>query len=127
VTLHDHGNFYCDHLNAPLVDFLFAPDQIDFHAIENLSTGDPEKDLKTLHDKVMRTGHRVLLADVTSEDVRGLGLTVIRAVIPGFHPLFFGHSIRALGGTRLWEVPQKLGYAGITPEFGDNPAPHPFP
>ena len=127
VTLHDHGNFYCDPLNAPLADFLFAPDQIDFHAIENLSTGDPEKDLKTLHDKVRRTGHRVLLADVTSEDVRGLGLTVIRAVIPGFHPLFFGHSIRALGGTRLWEVPQKLGYAGITPEFGDNPAPHPFP
>ena len=127
VTLHDHGNLYCDPLNTPLTDFLFASSQIDFHDLENLSTGDPERDLQVLHDRIRKVGHRLLLADVTSEDVRHLGLTVIRAVIPGFHPLFFGHRIRALGGTRLWEVPQKLGYAGITPEAGDNPAPHPFP
>jgi ribosomal protein S12 methylthiotransferase accessory factor len=126
VTLHDHGNLYCDPINTPLADFLFAPRQIDFHEIENLSTGDPQRDLQTVHERIKRSGHRLLLADVTSEDVRGLGLTVIRAVIPGFHPLFFGHTIRALGGTRLWSVPQKLGYAGITPEAGDNPAPHPF-
>jgi ribosomal protein S12 methylthiotransferase accessory factor len=127
VTLYDHGNFYCDPQNTPLSDFLFAPREIDFYDMENLSTGDSEQDLRTLHDRIKAAGHRLLLADVTSEDVRGLGLTVIRAVIPGFHPLFFGHTIRALGGTRLWSVPQKLGYAGITPEVGDNPAPHPFP
>ncbi len=127
VTLHDHGNLYCDPLNTELTDFLFAPRQIDFQEMENLSTGDPEQDLQTLHDRIRAVGHRLILADVTSEDVRGLGLSVIRAVIPGFHPLFFGHTIRALGGMRLWKVPQKLGYAGITPEGGDNPAPHPFP
>jgi ribosomal protein S12 methylthiotransferase accessory factor len=126
VTLHDHGNLYCDPLNTPLTHFLFAPREIDFHELENLSTGDPKRDLHTVHARVKAVGHRLLLADVTSEDVGHLGLTVIRAVIPGFHPLFFGHTIRALGGTRLWEVPQKLGYAGITPAVGDNPAPHPF-
>jgi len=127
VSLHDHGNLYCDPMNTPLADFLFAPRQIDFQEMDNLSTGDSGQDLQTLHGRIRAVGHRLLLADVTSEDVRGLGLSVIRAVIPGFHPLFFGHTIRALGGTRLWEVPQKLGYAGITPEGGDNPAPHPFP
>jgi len=67
-----------------------------------------------------------LLADVTTEDMRDLGLLVVRAVIPGFHPLFMGHQFRALGGTRLWEIPQKFGYPGISREHGDNPLPHPF-
>jgi ribosomal protein S12 methylthiotransferase accessory factor len=52
---------------------------------------------------------------------------VIRAVIPGFHPLCIGHTFRALGGSRLWEVPPKLGYAGLSRDTGDNPVPHPIP
>ena len=71
--------------------------------------------------------HRVLLAELTTPDVGGLGLSVVRAVIPGFHQLFMGHALRCLGGTRLWEVPQQLGYPGVTREGGDNPAPHPYP
>ena len=67
------------------------------------------------------------MADLTTPDVEELGLKVLRCVIPGFHPLFMGHNLRALGGSRLWEVPQKLGYRGINREFRDNPAPHPYP
>jgi ribosomal protein S12 methylthiotransferase accessory factor len=69
----------------------------------------------------------VLLADVTTPDVRDLGLSVVRAVVPGSHPLFMGHALRARGGRRLWEVPQRLGHRGISPATGDNPAPHPYP
>jgi ribosomal protein S12 methylthiotransferase accessory factor len=128
VSLHDHANLYCDARNARLTDFLFSTQQrIGFDEIENISTANLKKDLKTLCDEVRRVNHRVLLADVTSDDVRQVGLAVIRAVIPGFHPLFFGHSLRALGGSRLWNVPLNLGFRGITPESGDNPAPHPFP
>jgi ribosomal protein S12 methylthiotransferase accessory factor len=128
VTQDDHVHLYCDHANAPLADFLFASTQrIAFGDIENLSTGVPEQDLKILVAQVNAVGHRVLFADLTTPDVGWLGLTVVRAMIPGFHPLFFGHRIRALGGSRLWEVPQKLGCQGVTRESGDNPAPHPFP
>ncbi len=67
------------------------------------------------------------LVDLTTEDVRPLGLRVTRAVVPGFHPLVLGHRRRALGGRRLWEVPGKLGYPGRSPEQGDNPLPHPYP
>jgi ribosomal protein S12 methylthiotransferase accessory factor len=52
---------------------------------------------------------------------------VVRALIPGFNPLFMGHHIRALGGERLWSVPQKLGYSGVNRATGDNPYPHPYP
>lgn len=126
--LKHHASVYYRHANAGLADFLFrSPRRIAFDEIENVSSGGPERDLEILVQKVAALNHRILLSDVTTDDVRQLGLCVVRAIIPGFHPLFMGHRFRALGGRRLWEVPQRLGYKGITPETGDNPAPHPFP
>lgn len=123
-----HVRLYCNHANAHLADFIFSSEKsVDFSEIKNLGTGDDEKDLNVLVSKVSALNHRVLLADLTTDDISGLGLRVVRAVIPGFHPLFMGHRLRALGGSRLWQVPQKLGYAGISPYAGDNPAPHPYP
>lgn len=124
----DHILLYCDHGNVSLADFLWASSKmIDFDDIPNLCSGNPDTDLGLLIQKGHSTGHRVLVADLTTPDVGELGLTVVRAVIPGFHPLCMGHRFRALSGIRLWSVPQKLGYCGITPSSGDNPAPHPYP
>jgi ribosomal protein S12 methylthiotransferase accessory factor len=95
--------------------------------MKDLSTGDPGTDLRLLCERVRAVDHQVLLADLTTEDVRPLGLTVVRAVIPGFHPLCMGHTIRPLGGKRLWEVPRRLGYGGVTRDQGDNPTPQPNP
>ena len=123
-----HLNFWCSHANAPLADFLFSSlVRKDFDEIANLSTGDAGKDLQVLLQKVHEVNHLALLCDLTTPEVKDLGLAVVRAVIPGFHPLVVGHSIRSLGGQRLWTVPQKLGYPGITREKGDNPVPHPYP
>jgi ribosomal protein S12 methylthiotransferase accessory factor len=123
-----HLNFWADHANASLANFIFSSEErADFDQIENLATGDPKRDLQILCERVRAVGHRILLADLTTPDVRDLGLTVARAVIPGFHPLFIGYGIRALGGCRLWEIPQRLGHQGVSREFGDNPIPHPYP
>ena len=123
-----HLNFWCDHANAPLADFVFASSQrLEFDELPRPATGSPAGDLEVLCRRLEGVGHRVLIADVTTPDVRDLGLAVVRAVVPGFHPLFMGFGIRALGGRRLWEVPQKLGHRGITRAEGDNPYPHPYP
>ncbi|MBI1766036.1 MAG: YcaO-like family protein [Acidobacteria bacterium] len=123
-----HLNFWCDHAKAPLANFLFAsPARIDFGSLANLSTGEPGKDLQTLLQKLRAVNHMALLCDLTTPDVQEVGLSVVRAIIPGFHPLAVGHSIRAQGGNRLWTIPQQLGYAGITREKGDNSVPHPYP
>jgi ribosomal protein S12 methylthiotransferase accessory factor len=76
---------------------------------------------------VEATGCRVYLCDVTTPDVRELGFSVVRAVLPGYHPLALGFAFRARGGRRLYEVPQRLGHKGITRERGENPIPHPYP
>ena len=128
VDQQGHVHLYCDQKNVSLASFIFSSKEtIDFEEIENLSTGDRREDLTTYHEKIKSVGHRVLLRDLTTPDVMELGLTVLRAVLPGFHPLFMGYLLRALGGHRLWTVPQKLGYQGITPESGDNPLAHPYP
>jgi ribosomal protein S12 methylthiotransferase accessory factor len=124
----DHLNFWCDEANARLADFVFSSrERVEFDELENLSTGRPEEDLATLLDMMSGAGHQVLMSDLTSPDVRELGLSVVRVIVPGLHPLFMGHRIRALGGRRLWEVPAQLGYEGISRETGDNPSPHPYP
>jgi len=123
-----HLRFYGDHVNSHWADFLFASaNHVAFQDIPNLSTGDPAVDLEVLVENIRSVHYRVLLADLTTSDISGLGLSVVRALIPGFHHLFMGHATRCLGGSRLWEIPQQLGYPGVTREGGDNPAPHPYP
>jgi ribosomal protein S12 methylthiotransferase accessory factor len=123
-----HLNFWCDHQNIHYAGFLFASKKrLDFDQLPNLASGDARRDLATIARVVETTGHRVLLVDVTTSDVRELGFSVVRAIVPGFHPLALGFDLRARGGRRLYEVPQKLGHKGIILESSDNPIPHPYP
>jgi ribosomal protein S12 methylthiotransferase accessory factor len=123
-----HLNFWTDQANAPLADFLFrSPKRIDFEQMTDLATGDPRGHVAVLCRRIAATEHRVLVVDMTTPDVRELGLTSLRVLIPGFQPLFMSYRNRSLGGRRLWEIPQRLGYSGIRPETGDNPSPHMYP
>jgi ribosomal protein S12 methylthiotransferase accessory factor len=123
-----HLNFWCDHQNMHYAGFLFSSKQrLDFNQLPNLATGDARRDFEMIARAIEATGHRVLLVDVTTPDVRELGFAVMRAIVPGYHPLALGFAYRARGGRRLYEVPQKLGYKGITRESGENPIPHPYP
>ena len=127
-TQADHLKFWCDHENSLLASFLFkSVKTVNFQDIKNLDRGHSASNLQILVDHVHKTGHPIYLLDITSEDIRSLGLFVVRAVIPGYHPLRVGHQFRALGGTRLWNVPEKLG---LTEDFQPKQEiglPHPFP
>lgn len=123
-----HLGFWADPARSELSEFLFSSrERREFDAIEDLSTGDPARDLESVVERVEAVGERVLVADLTSPDVADLGLTVVRAVIPGFQPLHMGYPLRSLGGRRLREVPARLGQERPGLPLGDNPAPHPYP
>lgn len=132
VDQRDHLCFWGDHERLPLAGFLFASkarqdfnDVADEHAA--LARGDVSERLNTALSRVASTGHRVVVASLTSPDVATLGLSVVRVVVPGLHPLFMGHQVRALGGKRLREVPTSMGYEPAHPEGDDQNLPHPFP
>jgi len=127
----DHLIYWSWPENLPKADFLFASrKRVEFGDIQPLPMHDSNEKLITLDSlatRIAEKGYRPLLKDLTTPDVRDAGLCVMRAVIPGLHPMFMGHDARALGGNRLWEVPQKLGHKGVNRETGDNPYPHPYP
>jgi ribosomal protein S12 methylthiotransferase accessory factor len=127
-TREDHVRFYCDHENTRLVEFLLGATEIrELDELPSLATGDTDRDLALVVERLRGMGHPVLVREFSAPELAELGLTVVRAIVAGFQPLAFGHAARALALPRLWTVPKRLGYPGIEPETGDNPAPHPFP
>jgi len=124
----EHLHFYCDHGNAHYADFIFKSNKRkSFDEINSLAGESTKGTLNNLLQAVNNIGESIYLKDLTSADVKELGLFVIRAVLPGFQRLSMGYINRQLGGRRLWTLPQKLGFNGINRETGDNPAPHPYP
>src|SRR5262249_10957154 len=128
VDWQDHLNFAGDPFNRELLAFIVSSEDrrslLDYDQTRSVS---PEADLETCINLVKASGHIVYAANLTSNDVAALGLAVSRVLIPGYQPIFPGHRFRALGGARLYEVPQKLGYRGIPRGSGGNAAPHPYP
>lgn len=113
--------------NAERIAFILtSDDRRDLAERESAATGSVAGDLDVAVGRVGFTGVRVLSANLTGADLAGLGLAVCRVVVPGYQPLNPGHALRPLGGARLYEVPQKLGYRGIARGSAGNTLPHPF-
>jgi len=94
----------------------------------------PDSPRRTVREQLAELVHKLALTqleaivvDITPEDIRSLGLTVVRALIPGCIPLSSDHRFEPLGGRRLYAVPPKLGHKAPTKISDFNPVPHPFP
>lgn len=74
-----------------------------------------------------KAGLEVIVVDLTTSDIKEVGLHVVRVVVPGAHPLSIGHKFRCLGGSRLYTIPKKIGKGKLVMEKELNPAPHPLP
>ncbi len=123
-----HVNFWMNPAVTQHAEFLYGSEkEINFEEMKNFSRGSPTEDLQTLISVIQKSGYEVIVKDITSTDIASLGMHAIRAIIPGYHPLFMGYHKRVLGGKRLWSIPQKLGFKGLNPREGDYPFPHPFP
>ncbi len=124
----EHLHFYCDHDNSKYADFIFkSQKRIEFDQIEPIKGNSNKHTLDEIIKRIYQIGERIYVKDMTTADVSALGLHVIRTTIPGMQRLCMGYQNRCLGGKRLWEIPQKMGYKGITKDSLDNPAPHPYP
>lgn len=51
------------------------------------------------------TGHEAVIAEITTPDVRSLGMAVVRALVTGLLPIHFGIGQERLGSPRLADIP----------------------
>lgn len=116
-----HLRFYCPQDSKQAAGFLWAAeDECDLDEIP----APRDLSLAALVEQVAATGEDVIAVDLTTPDIADLGLSVVRVVVPGFHPLHMGHANRALGGRRFAEA---IAEHPRWQAFPDNPYPHPFP
>lgn len=124
----DHLNLWADREMLGAADFLFSSDsRVNADELPDHSGRHVEDEMWSIVNAVRRAGYRTLISDVTTHDVRRIGLFVVRAIVPGLHSLFWNHSFRSLGGSRLYAAPQRCGFSGINTEDEANPIPHPYP
>lgn len=127
-TLDDHSAFASLPAQRSAFDFLSAGgNMVGTDELPNRGTGDAERDLALTADGLTALGCRVAYVDLTLPDIAPFGARVARAIVTGLQPVHFGHGTERLGGRRLFELPQKLGFADRIRTVADlNPCPHPL-
>ena len=89
--------------------------------------GKPQRNLRWLVEHLDAKGHELIYFDLTTYDMKRLGLHTARAIIPNFQPIDFGFYQLRLGGERLYRLPWELGLrAQIATPNMLNSAPHPI-
>lgn len=125
----DHARLYSSMPELmPKLQFVDEKPTRALTEVPNCSSGSVTKDIEICLAKLADKGLDVVVVDLTTRDVAGVGFRVVRVIIPGLQPLHGDHRRRFLGGKRLFQVPQILGYTKRdTTEDGLYPWPHPCP
>jgi ribosomal protein S12 methylthiotransferase accessory factor len=127
-TLDDHSAFASQPERRHEFEFLWARGtKVGIEELTNPATGNVERDLDHTARALTALGCRAAYVDLTLPDVAPYGIHVVRTIATGLQPVHFGHGTERLGGRRLFEVPQKLGFADRPRTVDDlNPCPHPL-
>jgi len=129
LTFEDHIHYYSDPGRAAGAVFLTASSERarvdELPALGGRTSADR---LEELAARAHRAGSQVYVVDVTSPDVRSVGLCVVKVVTPGLCPLDVAHPARFLGAPRLLDMSERDGLTARCRSVEDlNPLPHPFP
>ena len=129
VSFEDHIRYHAAHEHAASSRFLDSADErVPVTAVPGLEGDTPAAQIDALCRRIETAGSSAYAVDVTSPDVRELGLTVTKVLAPELCALDVAHSTRHLGGRRLYEAAAMLGLrSGVLREAEVNPDPHPFP
>jgi len=127
-TLDEHALYFVrqDHLHE--LDFLLeSSSSVRVSTLPDLGSGSVEGDLEKMRVALTGIGSRALYVDVTTPDLDEFPIRVVRTLATHLQPIAFGHDEQRLGGQRLYELPQRLGYGTeVRTERGLNPCPHPI-
>ncbi|WP_370948434.1 YcaO-like family protein [Amycolatopsis sp. cg5] len=116
--------------NAEGFDFLVGPGRTGgTTALSKIRSAIPESSpkryLTELLAKMRKSALDVFAVDIGCDESREVGLTAIKAIVPGLQPLSFTHSAQFLATPRLYAAPAACGYPVRSLE-DLNPWPQPF-
>jgi ribosomal protein S12 methylthiotransferase accessory factor len=121
-SLEDHALLYADPAMRSAFAFLNGP----WGTWAAPRAPGMEEALSELIAHFRASGGDMLYVNLTPQDLEPLGLFSVRAVVPGFQPIWFGRRERRLGGRRLFELPHRLGLRPAPLDVASlNPLPHP--
>ena len=124
--LEDHDLRFADHRVArEEMGFLLAEDVTPWPSSAPDTVTPDRGDLTRLVASLARVAPDVLYLDVTPPDVGGLGVSVAKAIVPGFQPIHFGAGEMRLGHPRLLRMPVDLGLRAVSGLDELNLEPHP--
>jgi ribosomal protein S12 methylthiotransferase accessory factor len=128
-TFEEHLLFYARPAHAELAAFLDGSgDRTPTRSVRALEGTTPRSQVEAVLRRLARHSLSAYAVDVTSPDVRSLGLCVARAIVPELCALDVSHRARFLGGTRLYTAAHEAGLVPAPLDPADlNPLPHPFP
>ena len=129
ASFDDHMLFYASHQHARLAEFLDgSPETTATQAVVPLTATTPRRLVEEVVERLAEHHVTAYAVDVTSPDVRSLGVRVARVVCPELCALDVSHGARYLGGRRLYHAAHEAGLASRPlPPTELNPLPHPFP
>jgi ribosomal protein S12 methylthiotransferase accessory factor len=125
-------------LRLPYYEQPFAYEELEFTIAskevrpiyrDQVALLDTEKQrLELLIQRLADLGLEALCVDITTEDVRELGLTVVKMIVPGMVQLPRSEMERPIASKRIYETPVALGLRQEPIQPQDlNHSPHPFP
>ena len=126
----DRLAYWCASAHRVHAGFLFgSSERTEFDEVRAIEADGARQRAHKLVARLRDAGLDVWFVDLTTSDLRDLGVSVVRAVVPGLQPLFGAPHAQALGGRRLEDVPARLGLhpARRTATTAPTAAlPHPF-
>lgn len=128
-TMEDHGGFFSIRERLNEFDHLLRGGaRVDGSALPESASGEVSVDLARVAAMVETAGASVAFIDLTTRDLAGFPVRVVRTFAPGLQPIHFGFGWEALGGSRLYSIAARLGQDDKIRTEGDlNFCPHPLP
>jgi ribosomal protein S12 methylthiotransferase accessory factor len=128
-TLEDHSTFFAS--PKRLSEFAFLLENNNRENLKDLSdlgVGSVPGNLDVCVDALRGAGCGVVYTNLTTPDLQGHAVRVVRTIASRLQPIHFGYGQERLGGNRLYQLPRMLGYtSSATDEDSINRCPHPLP
>jgi len=120
TSLDNHFFYYSASRNNKNIDFIFKDEnKVYLSELSNYSC-DSRSDLEYVVELFHKSNQDIYIADVTKPEIIGIGLKVLKAVIPGYLDIDANHHFLQTKNDRLKSFQKKHGST-------INRNPHPFP